>query len=247
MSMNQGIFATALLVIGAPTGAAYADWSGKSEAGVVISSGNTNTKAGNAKLDLTYDVKKWKFIFDATGVYTSDDTGTTGQRWEVKGQHEYNFDPKTFWYDSARYENDRFSGFLYQAALGAGLGHRFFDTPDLKLTAQGGVGYKLAETRDSLAEDGVTFVPGETDREAILQAGVDYEQALTGTTKLINKFLTEAGSQNVFLQNDLSLQVKITQVLALAVGYSVRHNTKPPGGFKNTDTLTTLNMVYEFK
>jgi putative salt-induced outer membrane protein len=235
------------LGVGAPLGAALADWSGKSEAGVVISSGNTNTKAANGKLDLTYDVKKWKFIFDAAGVYASDDTGTTGQRWDVKAQHEYNFNPHTFWFNSARYENDRFSGFLYQATLGTGVGHRFFDRPDLKLTAQTGVGYKMAQSRDSLAEDGVTFVPGETDREAIFQGGIDYEQTLTATTKLMNKFLTEAGSENIFLQDDLSLQVKITQVLALAVGYTVRHNTKPPEGFKNTDTLTTLNLVYEFK
>ena len=247
MSTNQSISAAALLILCAPTGAAHAEWSGKSEAGVVVSSGNTNTKAGNAKLDLTYDVKKWKFIFDAAGVYTSDDTGTTGQRWEMKGQHEYNFDPKTFWFNSARYENDRFSGFRYQATLGTGLGHRFFDRPDLKLTAQAGPGYKLAETRDSLAADGVTFVPHQTDREAILQGGVDYEQTLTSSTKIVDKFLTEAGSQNIFLQNDLSLQVKITQVLALAAGYTVRHNSKPPQGFKNTDTLTTLNLVYEFK
>ena len=36
-------------------------------------------------------------------------------------------------------------------------------------------------------------------------------------------------------------------VLALAVGYSVRHNTDPPVGFEKTDTLTTINLVYEIK
>ena len=35
--------------------------------------------------------------------------------------------------------------------------------------------------------------------------------------------------------------------LALAVGYSVRHNTDPPVGFEKTDTLTTINLVYELK
>jgi putative salt-induced outer membrane protein YdiY len=41
--------------------------------------------------------------------------------------------------------------------------------------------------------------------------------------------------------------VKISDVLALAVGYSVRRNTNPPLGFGRTDTLTTLNLVYEVK
>ena len=57
----------------------------------------------------------------------------------------------------------------------------------------------------------------------------------------------EAGADNTFAQNDLSLQVKMTDVLALAVGFSVRHNTDPPVGFEETDTLTTVNLVYEIK
>jgi putative salt-induced outer membrane protein YdiY len=36
-------------------------------------------------------------------------------------------------------------------------------------------------------------------------------------------------------------------VLALAVGYSVKHNSDPPPGFEKTDTLTTINLVYELK
>jgi putative salt-induced outer membrane protein YdiY len=39
----------------------------------------------------------------------------------------------------------------------------------------------------------------------------------------------------------------MTDVLALAVGYSVRHKTDPPPGVEKTDTLTTINLVYELK
>jgi putative salt-induced outer membrane protein len=39
----------------------------------------------------------------------------------------------------------------------------------------------------------------------------------------------------------------MTDVLALAVGFSVRHSTDPPFGFEETDTLTTANLVYELK
>ena len=35
--------------------------------------------------------------------------------------------------------------------------------------------------------------------------------------------------------------------LSLAVGFTVRDNTNPPTGFKQTDTLSTLNLVYEIK
>ena len=59
--------------------------------------------------------------------------------------------------------------------------------------------------------------------------------------------VVESGAENTFVQNDISLQVKMTDVLALAVGYGVRHNSNPPVEFKKTDTLTTINLVYEIK
>ena len=48
-------------------------------------------------------------------------------------------------------------------------------------------------------------------------------------------------------KNAGSDKAKMTSVLALALGYSVRHNTDPPAGFEKTDTLTTVNLVYEIK
>ena len=59
--------------------------------------------------------------------------------------------------------------------------------------------------------------------------------------------MLESGADNTFVRNELSLQVQITDVLALAVAYSVRHNTKPPNAFENTDTLTTINLVGEIR
>ena len=67
------------------------------------------------------------------------------------------------------------------------------------------------------------------------------------TKELLDKFLVESGSDNTFVQNDIGIQVQINETLALAAAYSVRHNTDPPLGFEKTDTLTTLNLVYEIK
>ena len=54
-------------------------------------------------------------------------------------------------------------------------------------------------------------------------------------------------SGNNFLQNEIGLAVKMSDRLALSLAYAVRHNTDPPAGFKKTDTLSTLNLVYEIK
>ena len=226
---------------------ASAQWAVKAEAGVVAARGNSDTDTANAKLKIVRDFERWKHTLEAAGVYASDSTGTIGQRWNVREQTDYQISDKGFWFVSGRYEDDRFSGFEYQSTLGTGFGWRFFDDEVTKLSVQVGGGYKMLRRQDSLAEDGITLIPGERERSAMAQGSVDFERQLTATTKVLNKLLVETSSDNTFVQNDLSLEVKILGSLALAVGYSVRYNTDPPAEFTTTDTLTTLNLVYEIE
>jgi putative salt-induced outer membrane protein len=226
---------------------AHAQWTAKAEAGAVAARGNTTADSANLKFDVAREFVEWKHALGVSAVYASDGIGATAQRWEGRGQSDYKFHPKGFWFGSGRYEEDRFSGFEYQTTYGTGLGWRFYDDPVTKLIAQLGVGYKDFRTRDALAEDEVTTIPGERQEELIGQFSLDLERALTATTKIVNQFLVESGANNTFLQNEFSIQVRIMQSLALGVGYTARYNTDPPATFEELDTLTTLNLVYELK
>jgi putative salt-induced outer membrane protein len=227
---------------------AHAEWTGKGEAGLVISTGNTDTETANVKFELARESGNWKNAFGGVAVYASDSEAATAQRWELSTQQDYNFSPKTFWFGAARYEEDRFSGFEYQATISTGLGRKFIDKDRTKFTGTAGVGYKVIETRDAFDPDtGALLERGERTADAVFRGTLDYEHNFTETTKVLDKFTVEAGADNTFYQNDLSLEVKMTAVLALAVGYSVRHNSDPPFGFEKTDTLTTVNLVYEIK
>ena len=227
---------------------ARADWSGKGEAGVVFANGNTDTQNVNAKLDLATTEGSWKHAVGLAAVYANADEVTTGQRWEVFEQSDYNFSPRSFWFGAGRYEDDRFSGFDYQATASTGVGRHFIDSERTKFTGTAGVGYKFFETRDTFDDTGTVLLEqGASDSEVVFRGTLDFSNELTNTTKLIDKFLVESGANNTFVQNDLGIQVKISDVLALAAAYSVRHNTDPPLGFGKSDSLTTLNLVYEFK
>ena len=153
----------------------------------------------------------------------------------------------TFWFGAARYEDDRFSGFEFQATLSTGLGRKFIDSDRTKFVGTAGVGYKVFETRDAFDDTGVLIEPGSRESEIVFRGTLDYGHDFTETTSIVDKFIVEAGADNTYLQNDIALQVKMTDVLALAVGYTVKHNTDPPVGFEKTDTLTTVNLVYELK
>jgi putative salt-induced outer membrane protein YdiY len=82
--------------------------------------------------------------------------------------------------------------------------------------------------------------------EAIGTAGFDFSHAFTKTTILTNKFLMEAGSDNILLHDELALAVKMSDKLALSVGYGITDNTHPPGTLKKVDTVETVNLVFAF-
>lgn len=219
----------------------------RAEGGAILSRGNSDNQSFNAKFKVEREWRRWKQALATSGVYAADREGATGQRWDVRGQTDYKFLSQGFSFLSGRYEEDRFSGFEYQAAFGTGLGWRFFDNETTRLIVQAGVGYRRLRTHDSMADDGLTFVRGTRQEDFVQQGSIEFEHALNQRTRVRDQLLVENGADNTQVSNDITLQVRILNSLALAVGYTVRYNTHPPAGFATTDTLSTLNLVYELK
>ena len=162
---------------------------------------------------------------------------TTAQRWEARGQSGYDLTDRTYWFGAGRYEDDRFSAYDFQATASTGLGYKFIDSERTKLWVQGGPGYRFAEFNQT----------GESEDSAIFRGDLGFDHQLTETTKIVERFLVETGSDNTYLQNDLGLEVTIKGSLALRLGYQVRHNSDVPPGVDKTDTLTTVGLIYETK
>ena len=217
-------------VVSAP---ARADWKGKGEAGVVLARGNSDADTLNLKLDMATELEQWKHSFGVAALRSSTDGDLTAERYAAFGQSDYKISDRSFWFGGLRYEQDEFSGFDYQASATTGYGYKFIDSDAVKLAGQIGAGYR--RSRNALT--------GATDGDAIGTGQLSYEHKLTDTTLLVDKLVVESGSNNTFASNDLALQVKMTDRLALSFGIGVRYNSDPPAGLKSTDTLTTVNLV----
>jgi len=225
------VFAAFALATSLP---AEAQWKGKGEVGIVVARGNSETETANVKLDASHEVDRWKHSFGVTALSAASDGVKTAERYGATWQSDYKLTDRSFLFGGLRYEQDKFSGFDYRASLSSGYGYKFIDNERTKFSGQAGVGYR----RSKLLPLGVI------DSGAIFRGDLRFEHALTDTTSIINTFIVEAGSENTFASNDLALRVKMSDKFALSVGLGVRHNTDPPLGLKQTDTLTTVNLVY---
>jgi putative salt-induced outer membrane protein len=249
--------ASALLIL-ASTISAWAEeappppqgvWIGKGQFGFLNSHGNSDAESINGSVDMLRYDGAWKNELNVVGLYGKNSGIVSAERWEARGQSNYTISGDLFAFGGLRYEHDLFDGFQYQASVTAGLGYKLVNTDDTKLTAQAGAGYRRLrpEVIDKDTTGAViSRTPQEASGEAIATAGVDFSQTITKTTVITNKFVTEAGSSDVLLHDELALTVKISDKLALSVGYGITDNTKPPPPLKKLDTVASVNLVFGF-
>ena len=230
--------------------AAQAQWTGKAELGILSSSGNTESKSANAKLDLTHQGANWKNNIYAAALYGENAEFSTAERYEARYQADRKINDRLSWFVGLRGEEDRFSGFAYQATASAGLSYKLIDNADTKLDVSVGAGYRMLQTETLIktpAGEVIDRIEGENEDDVVGTLSSNYEHAFTKTTKITNKLLVESGSLNTSVQDDVALAVSMTDTLALAVGFGVRYNTDPPPLAEDTDTLFTVNLVYNIK
>jgi putative salt-induced outer membrane protein len=241
------------LAIAAPI-AAYADdpppgWSGKGQAGYVMSRGNSDSDSANGILDVNLVQDAWKHELTLDGLYGKSAGIVSAERWDVREQSSYAITTDLFSFGALSYQDDKFSGFQYQIDATAGIGYKFINSSTTKLAAQIGVGYRVLRPEDLIKDDTgavVERIPEESDSSVVGTAGVDFEQDFNANTKLTDKLIVVTGSANTQVTNALALEVKMSKKLSLAAGYGIVDNSKPPAGLKRLDSTTTLNLVYAF-
>jgi putative salt-induced outer membrane protein len=226
------------------------DWAMRALLGYTKTGGNTDNSSANYLFHVAHTMGDWKLLFGTEGLYGSTKGETTAQAWDAHAQANYNFTPKFYWFVGLNYTDDRFSGFAYQRALTTGGGWQIIQTDATKLTAQNGVGYQQLRP-EILVKDAVGGVTSRTEldsqSDAVGTAGVTFEHSFNAYTKVLAAATVQSGSLNTLTTANVGLQVKMSNRLALAVGYQLTDNSNPPAGSGRRDTLTTVSLVYDMK
>lgn len=229
--MKKTLAAMACLML--PVAAMAAEWKPAAELGLVVTTGNSDTTNINGKFALHGEDESWIHDFGALYVRGETDDETTANRYELSGRSGYKFSERSYLFGSLRYENDDFAAFDWQAIASIGYGYFAIKSDSTSLLFEIGPGYRRARLLD-----------GETDGDPIVRGFAEYKHQLTDSTALFDTLLVEAGSSNTFVQNDLGIQVSINKTLALKAALQARHNTDVLPGIEETDTLTTVNLVW---
>jgi len=239
-----------------------ATWAAQGQLGLIITSANSTTKSGNASFDAAHRMGRWTLSGGFGVLYASTGHYSTQQDTNARLQADLELSPRTFWFSTARWDRNLFTGFAYQESVASGGGFKFIQSPSTLLAGELGAGYRI-EKPETLTigplgnVESRVRVPGYVKRDAVLQAGLNYSHSITESTKVVNTLLVQYGATDTTTTDNLSLQVKVDASLSLAVGMQLVNNTSPPAasvsspggsvGAKHTDTVVTVNLVYALK
>ena len=209
--------------------------SGMAELGYLARSGNTESSDLNAKFQIAHAYDKWTQSFHASAEYSEENDTRTAERYLAGVKSEYRLSSQDYVFATVDYESDEFGAYQRRWSETIGYGRRLLNEEQQTLDLELGAGARQA-----------TLQTGEKQNDAIARLGLNYLYTFATSANFTNKLLVETGAENTYLQNESAVSMPLLDNVSLKVAYTMRHNTEVAVGTEKTDTLTSVNVAYNF-
>jgi len=215
-----------------------APWKAEVEAGVINTTGNTESRSINAKAMAEFNTTDWRHKANIESLVTSDAaSGTTAERYYIAEKSDRKFtDSPSYIFEQIDYEADRFSGYTYRSTLILGYGRTLLKKDDLALDTEIGAGYRKSEETAT----------SKVLEESIGRVAANLDWAITSHSAFRESISVDAGSDATISKSVTSLKAQVNGNLATKLTYTIKNTSKVPVGNKETDTETAFTLVYSF-
>lgn len=233
-------------------------WVGGIGLGAVVTGGNTETTTMNSYFNITRDLTDWRHSLASTALYTADSDRTTAEKYFLSLKSDYKIDDRSYVFANVSYDDDRFSGFDFQATASVGYGRVIIDSEAMNLKLEVGPGYRVSRQYIYLTNpDGTNQLnangrpikanPGaKTDSEAIARIAESFNWQLSDNAKLIQELAIEAGSENTVTRGMVALETNVIGSIAVRLAYAIKYNETVAAGAEHMDTETSVSLAYNF-
>lgn len=217
------------------------------EFGFLLANGNTNTSTITANINTSQELTSWSYQIIGNALYKQsqqqvdgeESNAASAQKLFLSGQFEHKLtkpDDRLFIY--TEYENNRFNGFRYQAALAAGWSSRLWHNAYSELKYSIGPGYAISQVEKNNSD--------EDKKGLIVRAAMEYKRKLSDQATFRQFVSTEANQEFTKTKSETSLGTKLTGALAMKLSFSMDLDTSVGPDIEKLDTETTVTLVYQF-
>ena len=250
MKYTVSIFAT-LMALSTPAFAqdAASGWSGEGSASASSTTGNTETTDFGLGLNLAKEVGLWKYKTEALADFGKTAGIETRNTFFLAGQADRQINDRLFGFGRVSYENNQFSGYDSRSFFGGGLGYEIYNTDTLNWSVNGGPGFKIDEVKRIITTapgGGALIIPATTQESFSAIGASDFSYDINDNVVFSNNTRLVYAEDSSQLGNVIALTAGLTDSLSARFSFDVQHDTNPPLGFEDTDTITRFSVVYGF-
>lgn len=211
-------------------------WQKSAQVGAVSTNGNTKTKTFNGSLNLVNHRVRWVHTMDIESLVAEENKTSTAEKYRLNLKSDRKLTGTDFLFLNLTHEDDRFSGFDYQASFSLGYGKSIIETTTTGLQLEAGPGF-----RQSLEE-----VSNKTVDEAILRLAGKFYWQISPNGRLDQDIAIESGEDGNITTTKTELTSSINHSLAMKMSYLLTNRSEVPPDSAKTDTETAMTLVFSF-
>ncbi|KFI07605.1 membrane protein [Massilia sp. BSC265] len=220
-------------------------WFTSAELGAITTSGNTTGTSVTGKIDARHETANWSHEFIVSGFFKEDEyENEDGNTERSKSAERFAASAKASLKLLGEHKRafvigshviDRFGAYTRYSSVAVGHGSRWLNSSDKSLDVELGPGYFAGERATGEDESGLT-----------VRGAAQFRWRVSPSAFFAQTVSVEKGTSNTRSVAETSLSTKINSTMQMKAGFSARNDTSVPDGKKNTDTQTSLTMVYSF-
>ena len=220
-------------------------WSTSAELGAITTSGNTVGTSVTGKIDARQELDDWSNQYIFSGYFKEDkNIDDDGHRYRERSAERFSASGKAAYklmadneklFVLASHVNDRFGAYTKYSTLAVGHGSRWYQSEDKSVDVEVGPGYFSGTNDEGMSEHGLTIRGAAAMKWKVSQSAM-----FTQTVSV------ERGTSNTHSIAESALSTKINGTMQMKAAFSARNDTRVPDDKKNTDTQTSLTLVYSF-
>ncbi len=224
-------------------------WKVEVSLGGVNTSGNTDTRSLQAKVDAKQTFDKWENQYVFSGLKkeekVADEDGvkvrqTSAQKYFGSLKSSYLIEKKkSYLFGYGSYADDRFGAYRTYATVSAGYGNWLLSTPEVTWFAEVGPGYFKGKRPIDDTSDVYTNEAG-----AMLHVASELTWAIRENAELKQSLSVESSADNTRTIGEISLAASITDAMKMKIGINVANDSRVAPDKEKTDTTTFINLVY---
>ncbi len=211
------------------------EWKSTIELGFVTTSANTETETLNVKAGTATNRTKWRHKLSVTVLRASDASQTTAEKYTLSGKSDYKLTDPAYLFVTLNYEDDKFSGYDYQATEAVGYGWRIIEDKTLQLDLEAGPGARQSRLNN-----------GQNDTEGLLRMAATLDWRISDSSTFGEALSIEAGEDSTISKSETTLTSQVSDRLSMKLTLLLKHNSDVPPGVDKSDTETSATLVYSF-